>query len=164
MKKATRIGIAAAFGVATVMAFPASTIAQPGYYGARPDAAGGMTSPPDVPGPGSQSGSSQLLFESSAAPEPRGAMTEPSDRYGSPAGNLFYDREIKLGQNTRSVGVKHNETVKFVAPDGREFRWRFDTLRTTDVFPLARIAPSDIPVGSNVAVYINGNDPSDSSS
>jgi hypothetical protein len=163
MKKTTRIGIAAAFGVATAMAFPASTIAQPGYIGARPDAAGGMTSQSDVPGSHSQSGSSGLLFESPAAPEPRGAMTEPSDRYGSPAGNQIYDREIKLAQYTRSVGVKHNETVKFVAPDGHEFRWRFDTLRTTDVFPLARITPPDIPVGTSVAVYINGNDPSDSS-
>lgn len=163
MKKATRIGIAAAFGVTTAMAFPALTNGQPGYYGARPDAAGGTGSPADVPGANSQSGSGGLLFESPAAPEPRGAMTEPSDRYGSPAGNQMYEREIKLGQNTRSVGVKHNETVKFVAPDGREFRWRFDTLRTTDMFPLARIAPSDIPVGSNVAIYINGNDPSDSS-
>jgi len=77
-----------------------------------------------------------------------------TDKYGSPAGNMAYDREIRLGAGTRSVGVAHNETVKFVF-GGREFRWRFDTLREIDSFPLARIVPNDIAVDPNVMVYIN---------
>ena len=77
-----------------------------------------------------------------------------TDKYGSPAGNMAYDREIRLGAGTRSVGVAHNETVKFVF-GGREFRWRFDTLREIDSFPLARIVPTDLAVDPNVTVYVN---------
>ncbi len=57
----------------------------------------------------------------------------------------------------------HNETVKFVTPSGREFRWRFDTQRSVDVFPLVRITPADIPLASHVAVYVTGDPPGDRS-
>ena len=77
-----------------------------------------------------------------------------TNQYGSPAGNMAYDREIRLGSGTRSISVGHNETVKFVFA-GREFRWRFDTLREIDSFPLSRIAPPDLSVNPNVTVFIN---------
>ena len=77
-----------------------------------------------------------------------------TDQYGSPAGNMAYGREIRLGAGTRSVGVAHNETVKFVFGN-REFRWRFDTLREIDSFPLARIVPTDLAVDPNAMVYVN---------
>jgi hypothetical protein len=51
--------------------------------------------------------------------------------------------------------------VKFITPEGREFRWRFDTLRSLDVFPLTRIAPAGIPLASQVAVYVTGDPPKD---
>ena len=190
MKKATRIGIAAAFGIATAMAFSASTIAQPGYYGARPDAAGGMSSPSDVPGSGTQSGSSGL-FESPAAGELSGAMTEEysrmepnrpgqfdrrsewsqqsrygrsgSNEYGSRADGMPYDLLIVLGSNTQSVSVAHGETVKFVTPSGQEFRWRFDTARRLERFPLARIAPPDVSVSPQASVFVTGDSPTDRS-
>ena len=95
----------------------------------------------------------------SARSEPRGPMTEASDRFGSPAGDQPYDREIRLGPNTRSVSVSHYETIRFVAADGREFRWRFDTLRTLDRFPLSRIAPADIAIPPGATVHITGDIP-----
>src|ERR1700704_1690759 len=83
-----------------------------------------------------------------------------TDKYGSPAGNMAVDRVIRLGTNTRSVSVGRNETVKFVFA-GREFRWRFDTLREIDSFPLSRIAPPDLSVDPNATVFINQSSASD---
>ena len=77
-----------------------------------------------------------------------------TDKYGSPAGNMAYDREIRLGAGTRSVGVRRNETVKFVFA-GREFRWRFDTLREIDSFPLSRIAPADLSLNPEMTVFVS---------
>ena len=124
-----------------------------GYSGVRPSTPEGVTSPYDVP-----HADSIAPARSSGPRYGTAAITEPSDRYGSPAGDTAYDREIKLGPSVRSVSVAHNETVRFVAPNGREFRWRFDTLRQLDVFPLARIAPPDVPTSPNVTVYINKGD------
>jgi hypothetical protein len=72
-----------------------------------------------------------------------------------------YDKEILLGFYTGSVNVSHNETVKFRTPVGREFRWRFDTARRLEQFPLARIAPPDVAVDPRVTVYVTGDSPMD---
>ena len=95
-------------------------------------------------------------YDARAMNTPRGAMTESSERYGSPAGGMAYDREIHLGASPSAISVAHNETVKFVAPGGREFRWRFDTLRQLDTFPLARIAPADVQINPRATVHITG--------
>jgi hypothetical protein len=72
------------------------------------------------------------------------SMAAGTNEFGSPAGDMFYDREVRLGANGGSVNVNHGETVKFVMPGGREFRWRFDTLANVTSFPLARIAPESV--------------------
>ncbi len=82
-----------------------------------------------------------------------------SDRYGSPAGDMPYDLEIRLGPGTRAVSVARNETIKFVTAEGREFRWRFDTLAPFEVFPLAHIAPANFAVPSGVNVHVTGDIP-----
>jgi hypothetical protein len=87
------------------------------------------------------------------------APAEGSDRYGSPAGDMPYDVEIRLGPGTRAVSVARNETIKFVTADGREFRWRFDTLAPFEVFPLAHIAPANFAVPSGVNVHVTGDIP-----
>ena len=84
---------------------------------------------------------------------------DTSDRYGTAATGMPYDRTIRLGPNTKSVGVWRFETISFTTADGREFRWRFDTARELDVFPLERIAPQDVPVPAGTRVYVNGEIP-----
>lgn len=78
-----------------------------------------------------------------------------SDRFGSPAGGMPYDVAIRLCADTKSVSVRRLDTVQFVTPEGREFRWRFDTTNWVDVFPLARIAPTGVSVPANTTVYVN---------
>jgi hypothetical protein len=83
----------------------------------------------------------------------------PEARYGTSAIGMPFDRELRLGPRTRSIGVWRFETVNFVAADGRQFRWRFDTARELDAFPLERIAPAGVGVPSGVTVYVNGEIP-----
>lgn len=87
------------------------------------------------------------------------APAEGSDRYGSPAGDMPYDREIRLGSSSRGVSVARDETIKFVTAEGREFRWRFDTFAQFEVFPISRIAPSGVAVPAGTSVYVNGDIP-----
>lgn len=119
MNSAIRIAIAAAFGVATVL--PA--FAQESKDGAAPmnyhNSAYHL------------SGMSNLEWN----------MAPGSNEFGSPAGDMATDREIRLGSNPGNIGVTRGETVKFVMSNGREFRWRFDTLKQITSFPLASIAP-----------------------
>ena len=98
-----------------------------------------------------------LALSHAAAGAP--ASTAADDRYGSPADNMPYDREVRLRADTRSVGVLRYDTIRFVTDDGREFRWRFDTTRPLDVFPLSRIAPSGVVVRPDANVYVNGEIP-----
>jgi hypothetical protein len=84
---------------------------------------------------------------------------DTSDPYGSAATGMPYDRAIRLGPNTKSVGVWRFETISFTTAEGREFRWRFDTVRELDVFPLARIAPTDVAIPAGANVYVNGEIP-----
>lgn len=93
------------------------------------------------------------------APFPAGAAEDESDRYGSLATGMPFDRQIRIGPNTKRIGVWRLETISFVGTDGREFRWRFDTLRSMDSFPLARIAPAGFPVPEGASVSINGEIP-----
>ena len=87
------------------------------------------------------------------------AAAEDSDRYGSLATGMPYDRQVRIGPNTKRIGVWRLETVSFVAPDGREFRWRFDSLRQFETFPLARIAPAGFPAPEGALVDVNGEIP-----
>jgi len=121
--------------VASAMILSGAALAQTAAYGPPPGSAG---------------------YDARAMSLPRAPMTEPSERYGSPAGDMAYDREIYLGSSPSAIDVRHNETVKFVGPQGREFRWRFDTLRHLDAFPLARIAPTDVVINPRATLYING--------
>jgi heavy-metal resistance protein CzcE len=161
MKSAHARVAATILGIASALAGPASTMAQ--GYGAA------ATAPPDAPftrwlyGLDGSRSPSELRGSMNEPGEPLGPMTGPSERYGSPADGMPYDHAISLRPDTRSIAVVHNETVKFITPSGREFRWRFDTLRTVDVFPLVRITPADVPLSSNVAVYVNGDLPKDRS-
>jgi hypothetical protein len=87
------------------------------------------------------------------------AAADTGDAYGSAANGMPYDRTIRLGANTKSVGVWRFETINFQTADGREFRWRFDTARELDVFPLSRIAPADLGIPAAATVYVNGEIP-----
>ena len=84
------------------------------------------------------------------------AAAADTERYGSLATGMPYDREIRLGTDTRRVGVWHRETIRFVSAEGREFRWRFDALRSLDAFPLASIAPAGLGTPAGTTVYVNG--------
>ena len=87
------------------------------------------------------------------------AAAAASDAYGTAASGMPYDRTIRLGPNTKSVGVWRFETISFTTADGREFRWRFDTARELDAFPLSRIAPADLGLPAAATVYVNGEIP-----
>ena len=84
---------------------------------------------------------------------------DASDRYGSLATGMPYDYEVCLGPNTRRIGVWRLQTVRFVAPDGRSFTWRFDGLRAMDEFPLAAIAPAGLAIPAGIVVSLNGEIP-----
>ena len=88
-----------------------------------------------------------------------GSQAAPSDRFGTAASGMPFDREVCLGANTKSVGVWRFETINFISAEGRQFRWRFDTAREFDRFALARIAPSDLGVPAGTTVYVNGEIP-----
>ena len=83
-----------------------------------------------------------------------GLKSDLAGRLGTPADGMPYDHEISLQPDIRAISVTHNETVRFVTPNGQEFRWRFDTPRT--VVSLSSIAPIDVPLASNVAVFVTG--------
>ena len=87
------------------------------------------------------------------------SLAQDSGRYGSRADGMFYDREIRVRPNTKSVGVWHLETIRFVTAEGREFRWRFDAIRMIDAFPLGRIAPSELALPADATVYVIGEIP-----
>src|SRR5262245_58296359 len=114
MNKAIRMAIAAGFGVATVL--PA--FAQQQYRG------------PEITQDQYNTYTSRGYRADRYQPTHRleYSMADSSNELGSAAGNMPYDREVHLGANGGNVGVTHGETVKFVTADGREFRWRFDTL------------------------------------
>jgi hypothetical protein len=82
-----------------------------------------------------------------------GLDTDDRGRYGSPVGDVPFDREIKVDADTRTVTVWRLEIVRFVTADGRTFLWRFDDTRP-DVFPLARIAPAGVSVPAGTTVYV----------
>ena len=73
--------------------------------------------------------------------------------HGSPTTALPHEQEVCVGANTKSVTVRRLDIVRFVAPDGKDFYWRFDTERP-DAFPLASIAPSGFAVPSGATVYV----------
>jgi hypothetical protein len=139
MKSAHSVTAAAIFGIVSTLTFAS--------VNAATTAAGDV---PDAPYTRWLYG-----FDGSRLPDGgRGLVADAGARYGRPAAGMPYDHEISLQPDTRSVTVAHNETVKFITPGGEQFQWKFDTPRT--VVPLARIAPPDIPVASNVAVFVTG--------
>ena len=95
----------------------------------------------------------------SSRSESRADLSKGDDRYGTPAGDLPYDSEIRVGAGTRGINVARNTTVKFVTAEGREFRWRFDTFRSFEVFPLSDIAPAGLAVPAGATVFVNGDIP-----
>ena len=112
------------------------------------DAAATMTELPDAP-------YTRWLYGLDGSRSPNGApglQSGTAGRFGTPADGMPYEHEISLQPDIRTVTVTHNETVKFVTPDGQEFRWKFDTPRT--VVSLSRIAPLEMPLSSNVAVFV----------
>ena len=103
--------------------------------------------------------SAGVLSLSTVAVAQERAPAEGSDRYGSPAGDMPYDVDIRLSANTRGVGVMRRQTVRFVTAEGKEFRWRFDTFAQFEVFPLSAIAPEGVAVPAGAMVYVNGDIP-----
>jgi hypothetical protein len=92
-----------------------------------------------------------------AAPPLAAADRVATDRYGSPADGMPFDRELRLWPNAK-IGVWRTETIRFVTDEGRQFSWRFDG-RAFQVFPLDRIAPADLAVPANVSVYVTSEIP-----
>ena len=88
-----------------------------------------------------------------------GLDTDGGGRYGSPVGDVPFDREIRVDADTQSVTVWRLEIVRFVTADGRTFQYRFDDIRP-DVYPLARIAPAGISVPAGTTVYVRQKIPS----
>jgi hypothetical protein len=82
-----------------------------------------------------------------------------TDRYGSLATGMPYDYEIRVGPDTRWIAVWRLQTIRFLAADGSEFRWRFDGPRALDEFPLAAIAPPGFAVPAGARVSLNGEIP-----
>lgn len=101
----------------------------------------------------------QAAAGAGGAPGATQAGGAPSERYGSLATGMPYDYELRIGPHTRRIGVWRLQTVRFVMPDGRSFTWRFDGLNAMDEFPLAAIAPADIPVPAGVVISLNGEIP-----
>jgi len=141
MKSANIVGAVALFSIASLLACSTAT--------ARPDIAS-VAPPENAPYARWLYGLDGSRLQTRSA----GLRSGETARYGSPADGLPYDHEVSLQPDTRSVTVAHNETVRFVTPHGEEFRWKFDTPRT--VVSLARIAPPEVSLASNVAVFVTG--------
>jgi hypothetical protein len=143
MNTAIRVAIAAAFGVATVLPAFAQQQDVRDQAAVEGQPSKDRTAPMNYhQGAYHRSGMSRLEW----------SMAESTNEFGSPAGDMATDREIRLGKNS-NVGVAHGETVKFITPDGREFRWRFDTLKRITSFPLASISPDS---GLSGKVFVSG--------
>ena len=159
--KVFRLRIAAtALGVVSAFAFPLSTVAQQ-YDDSRSDSQYGTEQRSDYSRMESNT-PGQFDHRSEWSQQSRYG-TSGSNEYGSRADGMPYDQLIVLGSNTQSVSVAHGETVKFVTPSGQEFRWRFDTARSLERFPLARIAPPDVSVSPQASVFVTGDSPTDRS-
>ena len=145
MNKAIRFAIAAAFGVATVLpAFAQVPDAREAQVKEGQPAKDSMSGPINYHNSAyHRSGMSNLEWSLAAS----------TNEFGSPAGDMATDREIRLGSNPGNIAVNRGETVKFLTSDGREFRWRFDTLKRITSFPLASIAPDSSMSGK---VFVNG--------
>ncbi|MFP5393700.1 MAG: CzcE family metal-binding protein [Gammaproteobacteria bacterium] len=61
----------------------------------------------------------------------------------------------KIGPKTKYVHVNHGDTVTFVVGH-KTFTWHFDTNMSGANFPLAAIAPADVPT-QGVRVYVAPN-------
>lgn len=143
MNTAIRIAIAAAFGVATVLPAFAQQQDVRDQAAVEGQPSKDRTAPMNYhDGAYHRSGMSNLEW----------SMAESTNQFGSPAGDMATDKEIRLGKNT-NVSVGHGETVKFITPNGREFRWRFDTLSRVTQVPLARISPDS---GLSGTVFVSG--------
>jgi hypothetical protein len=144
MSKAVRKATSAAFGIAFSLPVLAEDI------NTRP--AGEIPQAQHSPIPQAQYSPSVTAHSDGSLRGHLHSSLAGSNEFGSPAGDMASDREVRLGANPGNIGVKHGETVKFVTADGREFRWRFDTLKPITSFPLASIMPGN-PSGR---VYVNG--------
>lgn len=74
---------------------------------------------------------------------------------GSPAAESAAGRTIVLKADTRHINVTRGETVTIVRA-GQRFSWHLDTDSHRTVFPLAAIAPKDMPV-DGITVYVASN-------
>ena len=144
MKNGNIAAAVALFGIALAATCPRPAIAQ------QDDAATEIRDVPDAP-------YTRWLYGFDGSRAQENAVALAFD--GTPADGLPYEHEVSLQPGTRAVSVAQNETVKFVAPNGQQFTWKFDTPRT--VVSLSRIAPADIALPSNVAVFVTGESPSD---
>jgi hypothetical protein len=141
MNKAIRIATAAALGVMITMPVLAEDIKAP-----APGATGQPFQNESIP-----SRSTHMSARDAGSHHDRfyrgntdWSMSTGTNEFGSPAGDMPSDREIRLSANGGSVNVSHGETVKFIMPGGREFRWRFDTLKNVTSFPMSSIAPDNM--------------------
>ena len=73
-----------------------------------------------------------------------------ADLYGSPASATSSQRMIVIDDNTRSIDVKHGESVTIRTGD-KTVGWHFDGYNTS--FPLSKIVPESAG-GKPVKVYV----------
>jgi hypothetical protein len=71
-------------------------------------------------------------------------------RWGRPAATTSATRTFTLANDTRSVSVRHGETVLFVLGE-HSFAWTFDGLATS--FDLRSVAPDGL-MSQSLMVYV----------
>lgn len=75
--------------------------------------------------------------------------------YGSAAKHSDATRTITLAPGEKTINVTRGETVTIVVGQQR-FSWNVQTFSNTTVFPLAEIAPKEMPA-DGVLVYVANN-------
>lgn len=99
-----------------------------------------------------------ILF--AAAVAPLAAMAHQPNVVASPAlGSVApaqaATRTITISPATKSINVEKGDVVT-IDVDGKSFTWQFDTVRDSDRFALAAIAPAGIST-HGVWVYVSPN-------
>lgn len=80
------------------------------------------------------------------------ADDHPASSLGTPVYSTNADRVLRIGPETKSVNVRHYETVRFLV-GSKSFTWRFDTLNV-GAFELNKVAPQGIFDNQKIMVYV----------
>lgn len=95
-----------------------------------------------------------------AAVTPFAAMAHQADTpanpaFGSAAPAQAATRTVVISPSTKAINVEKGDVLN-IEVDGKKFTWQFDTLRDSDRFALAAIAPEGIST-HGVWVYVAPN-------